>query len=51
MKKTHIIGLILIAVAIGIILITTGDASTYVGFDEAERISQDRKSTRLNSSH
>lgn len=40
MKKTHIIGLILIAIAIGIILITTGDASTYVGFDEAERISQ-----------
>lgn len=40
MKKTHIIGLILIAIAIGIILITTGDASTYVGFEEAERISQ-----------
>jgi cytochrome c-type biogenesis protein CcmE len=40
MKKTHIVGLILIAIAIGIILITTGDASTYVGFDEAERISQ-----------
>ncbi len=40
MKKTHIIGLILIAVAIGIILITTSDASTYVGFEEAERISQ-----------
>jgi cytochrome c-type biogenesis protein CcmE len=40
MKKTHIFGLILIAIAIGIILITTGDASTYVGFDEAERLSQ-----------
>ncbi len=40
MKKIHIIGLMLIAVAIGIILITTGDASTYVGFEEAERISQ-----------
>lgn len=40
MKKIHIVGLILIAVAIGIILITTGDASTYVGFEEAERISQ-----------
>jgi cytochrome c-type biogenesis protein CcmE len=38
MKKTHIVGLILIAVAIGIILITSGDASTYVGFEEAERI-------------
>jgi cytochrome c-type biogenesis protein CcmE len=41
MKKTHIVGLFLIAIAIGIILITTGDASTYVGFDEAERISQE----------
>lgn len=40
MKKTHIIGLILIAIAIGIILITTGDASTYVGFEEAEKIAQ-----------
>lgn len=40
MKKTHIIGLVLIAIAIGIILITTGDASTYVGFDEAEKIGQ-----------
>ena len=40
MKKTHIIGLILIAVAIGIIMITTGDASTYVGFDEAEQVAQ-----------
>lgn len=40
MKKTHIIGLVLIAIAIGIILITTGDASTYVGFEEAEKIGQ-----------
>lgn len=40
MKKTHIIGLILIAIAIGIIMITTADVSTYVAFDEAERISQ-----------
>ena len=46
MKKTHIFGLILIAIAIGIILITTGDASTYVGFDEAERISQSDPSQR-----
>ena len=47
MKKTHIIGLILIAVAIGIILITTGDASTYVGFDEAERISKSDPSQKV----
>jgi cytochrome c-type biogenesis protein CcmE len=38
MKKTHIVGLFLIAIAVGIILITTSDASTYVAFDEAERI-------------
>jgi cytochrome c-type biogenesis protein CcmE len=38
MKKTHIVGLVLIAVAIGIILTTTADVSTYVGFDEAEKI-------------
>ncbi len=47
MKKTHIIGLILIAIAIGIILITTGDAITYVGFDEAERISQQDPSQKV----
>jgi len=47
MKKTHIVGLILIAVAIGIILITTGDASTYVGFEEAERISQQDPSQKV----
>lgn len=40
MKKTHLVGLILIAIAIGIILVTTGDASNYVGFEEAERIAQ-----------
>lgn len=40
MKKSHIFGLLFIALAIGIILITTADASTYVGFDEAEKIAQ-----------
>ncbi|MFM6947434.1 MAG: cytochrome c maturation protein CcmE [Aquirufa sp.] len=40
MKKTHIVGLVLIAIAIGIILTTTADVSTYVGFDEAEKIAQ-----------
>ena len=47
MKKTHIIGLILIAIAIGIIMITTADVSTYVGFDEAERISQQDPSQKV----
>ncbi|MGB3466874.1 MAG: cytochrome c maturation protein CcmE [Cyclobacteriaceae bacterium] len=35
MKKSHIFGIIVIAVAIMIIISSTGDASTYVNFDEA----------------
>jgi cytochrome c-type biogenesis protein CcmE len=35
MKKSHIFLLIVIAVAIGIIVSTADDASTYVGFNEA----------------
>ena len=35
MKRSYIIAIILIAVAIGIIISTAGDASTYVTFDEA----------------
>jgi cytochrome c-type biogenesis protein CcmE len=39
MKKSHIFMLIVIAVAIGIIVSTADDASTYVGFDEAMAMS------------
>ena len=35
MKKIHIGGLIIVAVVIGIILSTAGDASSYVTFEEA----------------
>ena len=35
MKLTHIIAIIVIAVAIGIIISTAGDASTYVDFNQA----------------
>ena len=35
MKLTHIIAIIVIAVAIGIIISTAGDASTYVNFNQA----------------
>jgi cytochrome c-type biogenesis protein CcmE len=35
MKKSHIIILVVIAAAIGILVSTAGDASTYVGFGEA----------------
>ncbi len=35
MKRSHIIGIVLIAAAIGIIISTAGDASSYVTFGEA----------------
>lgn len=35
MKKSHILGVIVIAVAIGVITTTAGDASSYVSFNEA----------------
>ena len=41
MKITHIIALIVIAVAVGIIVSTAGDASTYVTFNEAEVMAKD----------
>jgi cytochrome c-type biogenesis protein CcmE len=39
MKKTHILIIIIIAAAIGIIISTAGDASSYVTFDEAMQMS------------
>ncbi|MDB5272443.1 MAG: hypothetical protein JWO58_810 [Chitinophagaceae bacterium] len=41
MKLTHIILLLVIAVAIGVIISTSGDASHYVTFDEAQELAQD----------
>ena len=35
MKKSHIVIIVVIAAAIGILVSTAGDASTYVGFGEA----------------
>lgn len=35
MKKSHILGLVVIAIAIGIIISTAGDASQYVSFKDA----------------
>ena len=35
MKKSHILIIVVIAAAIGIIITTAGDASTYVNFDQA----------------
>lgn len=38
MKKIHIFGIAIIAIAIGIIVSTAGDASTYVNFTQAEEL-------------
>jgi cytochrome c-type biogenesis protein CcmE len=38
MKKSHIVIIIVIAAAIGILVSTAGDASTYVGFGEAYKM-------------
>jgi cytochrome c-type biogenesis protein CcmE len=47
MKKTHIIGIIIIALAIGIIMSTAGDASTYVSFKEAKELAEDGNSKKV----
>lgn len=39
MKKSHVLIIVVIAAAIGIILSTAGDASSYVSFDEAMQLS------------
>ena len=38
MKKSHIIGIVVIAIAVFVIISTAGDASTYVTFDEAKAL-------------
>ena len=38
MKKSHILIIIVIAAAIGIVMSTAGDASTYVTFDQAYQL-------------
>jgi cytochrome c-type biogenesis protein CcmE len=47
MKKSHIIALAIIAVAIVIIISTVGDASTYVGFREAENVAKEGSSKSM----
>ena len=39
MKTSHIIIIVVIAVAIGIIITSAGDSSTYVNFDQAQKMS------------
>jgi cytochrome c-type biogenesis protein CcmE len=47
MKKSHIIGLVVIAMAIGIIMSTAGDASVYVSFKEAKERAEKGNDTKV----
>lgn len=47
MKKTHIFGVIVIAVAVMIIIITAGDASTYVSFGQARQLAQQGNNKKI----
>tara|TARA_B100000941_G_C28463136_1_gene531922 strand:- start:953 stop:1357 length:405 start_codon:yes stop_codon:yes gene_type:complete len=47
MKKSHIIGIVIIAMAMGIILTTAGDASIYVTFEEAKRRESDGDRSKI----
>jgi cytochrome c-type biogenesis protein CcmE len=40
MKKSHLFGIIIIAIAVMIIVATAGDASTYVTFGEAKTMAE-----------
>jgi cytochrome c-type biogenesis protein CcmE len=47
MKKSHIVVIIVIAAAIGLLLSTAGDASTYVGFNEAYQMAKTGSSKEI----
>jgi cytochrome c-type biogenesis protein CcmE len=47
MKKTHIIGIAVIAIAIAIIITTAGDASSYVSFKEARELAAEGNSNAV----
>jgi cytochrome c-type biogenesis protein CcmE len=47
MKRIHIFGIIVIAIAIGIIITTAGDASTYVDFSTAEKMAVDGNNSKI----
>jgi cytochrome c-type biogenesis protein CcmE len=47
MKKTHILGIIVIAIAVMIIIITAGDASTYVTFKEAKKMAHEGNNKKI----
>jgi cytochrome c-type biogenesis protein CcmE len=47
MKITHIIGIIVIAIAIGIIVSSAGNASQYVNFSQAKELSTNGNSMKV----
>jgi len=47
MKKSHILGIVVIAVAIMVIMSTATDASTYVSFSEARELSESGNSKKI----
>ncbi len=47
MKKSHILAIVVIAVAIAIIISTAGDASTYVNFEQAYQMASSGNVTQI----
>ncbi|WP_109832841.1 cytochrome c maturation protein CcmE domain-containing protein [Reichenbachiella versicolor] len=47
MKKSHILGIVVIAVAIMVIISTAGDASTYVGFGKAKELAENGNDKKI----
>lgn len=47
MKKSHLFLIVIIAVAIGVIMSTSSDASSYVTFKEATELAADGKSAKV----
>ena len=47
MKKSSIVGIVVIAVAVVIIISTAGDASSYVSFDEAYEMAENGKTDKV----
>ncbi len=47
MKKSHIFLIVIIAVAIGVIMSTAGDVSSYVSFREAAALAADGSDTKV----
>lgn len=47
MKKSHILAIVVIAVAIAIIINTAGDASTYVNFEQAYQLASSGSSKSI----